>query len=331
MGIKYKGLRVFEENEKYIRRIVELDTDNLPEGEVLVKVMYSGLNYKDALSCIGNKGVTKNYPHTPGVDAVGIVAESSNSKFKEGDEVIVTSYDLGMETDGGFGQYIRVPSNWVIHLPKDLSMLESMILGTAGLTAGMAINEIIQIPETKTGPIVVSGATGGVGSMAVAILNKMGIPSAAITGKEDQKDYLSSIGANEVILRKELEEENPRPLLKSRFSGAVDTVGGPILENILKSISMKGVVSVCGLVASPKLNTSVFPFILRGVRMIGIDSQDFALDGRTEIWNHLAKDWKPDTLSSMHELVNFEGLDKRIDEILKGKVKRKVVLDLWND
>lgn len=324
----YKALLVEELNEKYQRRITELDTNNLPDNEVLINVKYSSLNYKDALSCIGNKGVSKNYPHTPGIDASGIVVESNNPKFKKGDEVIVTSYDLGMNTAGGFGQYIKVPSEWVIPLPANMTLKESMILGTAGLTAGMSIKRITDKISKDSLPVAISGATGGVGSMCVGILGKLGYKVAAITGKESESDYLKQLGATEIIMRSELEEKSDRPLLKSRFSAAIDTVGGPILENLFKSIGMNGVIAICGLVASPEINITVFPFILRGLSVYGIDSQDYPMSDRMEVWNNLASEWKPDSLMEMYDEVGLDGLSEKVDLILKGNLKRRVLVNL---
>ncbi len=309
--------------------IVDRTTDSLPEGEVLVKVRYSSLNYKDALSAAGNKGVTREYPHTPGIDAAGEVVEDTSGAFAPGAEVIVTSYDLGMNTSGGFGQYIRVPAAWVAPLPEGLSLKEAMMLGTAGLTAGMCVQRLAEAVVPGAGPIVVSGATGGVGSISVAILSKLGYQVAAVTGKPEAAPFLESLGASEIIARDEIGEPEKRPLLKSRFAGAVDTVGGPILENIIKSAQPMAVVASCGNAASPQLNLTVFPFILRGVSLVGIDSQNFPMPARRAVWQHLATDWKPGQLMSMAEVVGLEGLQEKIGLILKGQLKGRVVVDLW--
>ena len=220
------------------------------------------------------QAVTRQYPHTPGVDAVGTVISSKSDTFKEAEKVIVTSYDLGMNTDGGFGEYIKVPAAWAVKLPKNLSMKEAMIFGTAGLTAGMSVLRLTQLVKPEDGTIVVSGATGGVGALSVSILSKLGYTVAAITGKETESDYLTQMGAKIIIMRSDFEALDNKPLLKPQFAGGIDTVGGVILENIIKTTNSMGVVTCCGNVASPKLNLTVFPFILRGVTLVGIDSQN---------------------------------------------------------
>jgi len=233
----------------------------LPENDLLIRVRYSSLNYKDALSASGNKGITKNYPHTPGIDAVGTVVSSDTKKFRESEKVIVTSYDLGMNTSGGFGQYIRVPSDWAVKLPEEFSMKESMIIGTAGLTAGMSVFRLTEHIKPEHGKVVVSGATGGVGSLSVAILAKLGFNVSAISGKEKDHDFLLKLGAGEVIARKDFEQENTRPMMKGCFAGGIDTVGGSILDNIIKSTQPMGMVTCCGNVAFSKTqshNISVY-------------------------------------------------------------------------
>lgn len=325
---KFKAFVIDEEGDKYIRSIKTRSIKDLPAGDLLIKVHYSSLNYKDALSSIGNKGVTKNYPHTPGIDAVGTIVESNSTRFSINEEVIVTSYDLGMDTSGGFGQYIRVPASWAVKLPKGLSMKESMILGTAGLTATLLVLRLSERVSPDQGNIVVSGATGGVGSLSVAILTKLGYHVVAITGKEQEKDFLFSLGAKEIILRKDFEEENPRPMLSAKFAGGIDTVGGSILENIIKSTQNMGIVACCGNAASPKLNLTVFPFILRGVSLIGIGTQDHPMPERKVAWNLLSTDWKPDKLMDMYTEVSLDGLSDTIDLILQGKIKGRTLVNL---
>jgi len=325
---KFKALVVEEQNDQFIRSIKTNSTDELPIGDLLIKVHYSSLNYKDALSATGNKGVTKNYPHTPGIDAVGIVVESNNSNFSENEKVIVTSYDLGMNTSGGFGQYIRVPAEWVVKLPNGMSMKEAMIIGTAGLTAGMSVYKLTEQVKPDSGKIVVSGATGGVGTLSVAMLAKLGYEVVAISGKEQEHDFLLKLGASEVILRKDFETEEKSPLLKSIFAGGIDTVGGPILENIIKSTKESGIVTCCGNVASVKLNLTVFPFILRGISLIGIDSQHYPMSIRKVIWNKLANDWKPEKMMDIYTEISLEELNDKIDLILKGKLKGRTIINL---
>ncbi len=324
----FKAFRVEEENGSYVGSVKEIEFSTLDKDEILVKVHYSSLNYKDALSASGNKGVTKNYPHTPGIDAVGIIEKSNNETLKVGEKVIVTSYDLGMNTDGGFAEYIKVPSEWAVKLPENLSMKEAMVYGTAGLTAGMSVLRLTELIKPEDGKIVVSGATGGVGSLSVSILSKLGYTVVAITGKETERDYLINLGAKEIILRNEIEKLDKKPLLKPLFAGAIDTVGGEILENIIKSTASVGVVTCCGNVASPKLNLTVFPFILRGITLIGIDSQNYPMKYRTIVWEMLSDKWKPKQLEDTCFEIKLEEIQQKIALMLEGKLKGRTILKL---
>ncbi len=321
----FRAFRVEEKNGSYVGEVKEMQFGLLQEDEILVKVYYSSLNYKDALSASGNKGVTKKYPHTPGIDAVGVVEETTSEILKVGDKVIVTSYDLGMNTNGGFAEYIQVPSEWAVKLPEKLTMKEAMIYGTAGLTAGMSVLRLTELVKPEDGKIVVSGATGGVGAF---LLSKLGYSVAAITGKETEQDYLINLGATEIILRSEIENFDKKPLLKPFFAGAVDTVGGIILENIIKSTGSMGVVTCCGNVASPKLDLTVFPFILRGVTLVGIDSQNYPMKYRTKVWEMLADEWKPNRLEDTCCEIRLEELQQKIELMLQGKIKGRTVLNL---
>lgn len=263
---------------------------DLPDNDVLIAVNYSALNFKDALSGQGNKGVTKQYPHQLGIDATGVVKSSRHASFKEGDEVIVTGYDLGMNTSGGLAELISVPSEWVIAKPKNLKMAESMLLGTAGLTAMLLVNKLLKAGVEKTqGPILVTGATGGVGSFAVAILADLGFSVTALTGKKAESDYLSQLGASEVLLRDDWLQKSPKPLLKAEFAGAIDVAGGETLAHILKCIKPEGAVACCGLADSADLPTSVLPFILRGISLCGVDSVEIPLKTKAKAWQHLAE------------------------------------------
>jgi acrylyl-CoA reductase (NADPH) len=315
----------------FTRKIRENTIKDLPGGDVLVRVDYSSLNYKDALSATGNKAVTRNYPHTPGIDAAGIVEKNEKELFKAGDKVIVTSYDLGMNTYGGFGQYIRVPESWVVKLPDGLTLKESMIFGTAGFTAGMSVFRLTETIKPEHGDIVVTGATGGVGSVAVAILSKLGYSVVAVSGKTDAKDLLKKLGAREIINRKEFTKGSDRPILKPRWAGAIDTVGGELLATAIKATSPLGVVTCCGNVASPELPINVFPFILRGVSLIGIDSQNCPMTFRKSVWEKLANDWKFDMLEGIHNEISLEELDDKINKILKGQLKGRTVVNLWGN
>jgi putative YhdH/YhfP family quinone oxidoreductase len=318
----FKAMLVREaEDNKYVREIVEREIPSLPEGEVLINVKYTSLNYKDALSATGNKGVTRKYPHTPGIDAAGVVVESSSEKYKAGEEVLVTGFDLGMNTSGGFGQYIRVPSDWVVKLPSNLSLMDSMIYGTAGLTAALSVYKLIEAGvKPSDGDILVTGASGGVGSIAVGILHKLGYNVIAGTGKLGAKDVLLKTGAKDIMLREELDDKSGKPMLKERWAGVIDTVGGNILATSIKATKYGGVVTACGNAASHELSSSVYPFILRGVSLLGIDSVQCPMELRIKIWDLLSADWRPDNLGLNVEEVSLEGLDEKIDEILKGNI-----------
>ena len=326
----FRALVISKTDENtYSREVTERKINDLPEGEVLVRVRYSSLNYKDALSCIGNRGVTRNYPHTPGIDASGEVAESSDSRFKEGDAVIVTSYDLGMGTSGGFGQYIRVPADWVVPLPDGLSFKEAMILGTAGYTAALSVDALQKHGvNPEDGEIVVTGSTGGVGSVSVALLSHLGYTVAASTGKKKEREFLQGLGASEIISREEVNDESNKPLLRERWAGAVDTVGGTTLAALLKAAKRGGAVATTGMVASAELSTTVFPFILRGVSLLGIDSGFTPTKLRREIWRKLANVWKFQELHLLTIDCTLEGLDLEIDKILAGGQRGRVVVDL---
>ncbi len=324
----FQALVVKERDGKYVREIQERQFKDLPEGELLIRVHYSSLNYKDALSASGNKGVTRNYPHTPGIDAAGTVESSESNRFSPGDKVIVTGFDLGMNTSGGYGQYIRVPSEWVLPLPKGLSLREAMILGTAGLTAGTGVSEITRVIKPEDGEVIVSGATGGVGSLSISILRRLGYAVTAITGKESAHDYLIKIGAAHIVKREDFEGMMKRPLLKSSYAGAIDTVGGVILENILKSVHPFGVIACCGNVASPELELTVYPFILRGITLTGIASQNYPMKEREKVWNKLAGEWKSGLLDESCTEVKLDELSDQIDLMLDGKLQGRTLVSL---
>jgi putative YhdH/YhfP family quinone oxidoreductase len=327
---RFKALVVRESEPGRFERAVERRRlDELPSGEVLVRVAYSSLNYKDALSATGHKGVSRSFPHTPGIDAAGRVSESSDPRFKEGDQVIVTSYDLGMGTAGGFGEFIRVPADWVVPLPQGLSLRESMVLGTAGFTAALGLHKLQQgglAPDQ--GEVLVTGATGGVGSLAVAIYSRAGFRVVAATGKKDAHAWLQELGAAEVVDRSEVDESSDRPLLKGRWAAVMDTVGGSVLATGLKSTLYGAGVACCGLVASAELNTSVYPFILRGVALYGVDSAQCPMPVRTRLWQRLAGEWKPHALDRIAHACDLDGLSGEIDKILAGRQRGRVLVDL---
>ena len=327
---EFKALVVTEiEDDQFIRSVEHKRIDDLPEGDVVVQVRYSSLNYKDVLSATGNKGVTRKFPHTPGIDAAGIIADSSNEDFKPGDKVIVTSYDLGMNTAGGFGQYIRVPSEWVVPQPEGLTAKEAMVYGTAGFTAALSVWHVIENGVTPDdGDVLVSGTTGGVGSIAVSILSKLGYSVTAVNGVEDETEFLKQIGAQGIISIDEASDTSGRPLLKSIWAAGIDTVGGGILATTIKSTNYGAPVTCCGNVASPDLPLNVFPFILRGVRLIGIDSQNCPMPLRKKIWQKIASEWKIDWLNTLTTEAPFDELENRIELMLQGKHIGRTVIKM---
>ena len=326
----FKALESVKTEEGNKVSIIEKSISDLPEGDLLIKVNYSSLNYKDALSASGSPGVTRNYPHTPGIDAVGIIEESNNSSFKEGDSVIVTGYDLGMNTAGGFGQYIRVPSSWAIPLPAGLEEKDSMCHGTAGLTAGLSVfaldkhNSHQGFDGTSS---IVSGSTGGVGSIALMLLSKLGSNVTAITGKDSQEELLKNLGASEVVSREGLSEMTRTPVGKSIWDFGVDVVSGNILTLMLASLKPGGAVACSGMVGGPSFESSIFPFILRGNALLGIDSVEISIEQKTQIWNNFASDWSLDLSHTVRE-VNLENLDAEISTILKGGQVGRVLVNL---
>ena len=328
MSHTYRAFIVGENPDGSPNRLVgEQSTDNLPEGDVLIRVAYSSLNYKDALSASIHKGITRNYPHTPGVDASGTVEESSAPEFKAGDKVIVTGYDLGMNTWGGFGEYIRVPAEWIVPLPNSLTLHEAMVYGTAGFTAALSLYRLERHGlKPDRGNVLVTGATGGVGSMGVMICAMSGYNVVASTGKMDQTQYLAQLGAAEVIHRKEIEDNSGKPLLSRKWAGAIDTVGGNPLARLIAAMDYEGGIAVCGNVAGNDFATSVYPFILRGAALIGINTATTPMPLRRELWHRIATEWKPENLTSMAREVSLEDLEEEIERILEGKQTGRIVL-----
>jgi acrylyl-CoA reductase (NADPH) len=329
----FKALIISETPEKqYLRTITQRQISDLPAGEILIKVHYSSLNYKDALSSVGNKGVTRNYPHTPGIDAAGVIEKSDSPDFKVGEEVIVTSYDLGMNTSGGLAEYIRVPAKWIVRLPQGMSMREAMIHGTAGFTAGMCINALINNGLTpENGKVLVTGSTGSVGTMAIAILKKLGFEVTAVTGKPEANEWLKQVGASEIISREAMNDTSGRPMLKSVYAGVIDTVGGNILATALKSLTYGGAAAGCGLVNSPELHTSVFPFILRSNTLFGIDSAECPMPLRQEIWQKLANEYKPEDLELLANEMTLEEVPDQLDRMLKGGNIGKSLISMFGN
>ena len=323
--MKYSAYYVEEKDGDFSASISELELEKPADGFVQINVSHSSLNYKDALSASGNKGVTRNYPFVPGIDAAGKIADANSSQFTDGEEVIVTGYDMGMNTPGGFGEYINVPAQWVVKKPENLSSLEAMSIGTAGLTAAASVLKIHESSQKSDLPVLVSGATGGVGSIGVMLMSKLGKEVSALTRKSSSVDFLQSLGASNVIMLDEYLEASGKPMERSLFSSAIDTVGGNVLSKMLPKISPHGVVACCGNVAGIEVNTTVFPFILRGITLAGIDSAESPIKFKTSIWNRFADEWKLD-LSPIIRVVSKENLQQEINLILKGGQKGRVVL-----
>lgn len=316
-------------DNEFTTEIRELSIPKCKENEIVIKVTYSSLNYKDALSSIGHPGVTRKFPHITGVDVVGTVYESTSPVFKIGERVLVTGYDLGMNSDGGHAEFVKVPASWVARVPDSITDKEIMTFGTAGLTAALSINELITNGiKAENGDVLVTGATGGVGSIAVSILSKLGYNVTAITGKKEKFEFLKKIGANEVISREDFMQSSNKPLLSEKYSGVVDTVGGEILAQSLKVLKYDGVATCCGLTSSQDLNTNVFPFILRGVRLIGIDSVECKLEKKQLAWEKLASKWKINTLNNLTNEISLYEIKEAYEKLLSGKAVGRYVVKI---
>lgn len=326
----FKALRAEPAPDNSIRPVIRtVQLDSLPANEVLVRVHYSSLNYKDALSATGNRGVTRFFPHTPGIDSCGTVVYSADPQVKKGDQVLVCGHDLGMNTPGGFGQYIQVPAAWVMPLPEGLGFRESMMIGTAGFTAALAIYKMEQNGQNPSaGPVLVTGAGGGLGSLAVNILAQCGYQVFAATGKTHETDYFQKLGASEVLDRKLIDDQSGKLLLRPRWAGAVETVGGNILATAVRACQRHGNIAVCGNAASHELNISVYPFILNGINILGIDSATSPMDLRKTIWNKLADEWRPSMLEMISREIGLDELPEKIDLLLKGKIRGRLVVNL---
>jgi len=326
----FKALVVEKGSDRqFVRAIRERAIDDLPAGDLLLRVRYSSLNYKDALSATGHPGVTRQFPHTPGIDAAGEVVACGSGRFAAGEQVLVTGYDLGMETDGGWGEYVRIPAEWAVPLPKGMTLRESMVLGTAGFTAALSVLKLQQAGvRPEDGEVLVTGATGGVGSIAVAILSRAGYRVVAATGKAGDAAFLRTLGAAEVISREQVTAGAERPLLKERWAGVVDVVGGETLTAALKSTRYGGVVTCCGLVGSTELGMNIYPFILRGVSLLGIDSVNCPAGTRLQVWEKLAGEWQPAHLAEVATEVSLDGLEAKIQTILHGGIRGRVIVKL---
>jgi len=326
---KFRAYRIREIEKKVVARLEDLAVEDLDPGEVVVRVAYSSVNYKDALAATGAGKIIRRFPCVGGIDLSGTVTESADARFKRGDAIICTSYDLGVAHDGGYAEYARVPADWVVPMPKGMSLFEAMALGTAGYTAGLAVvrMEANGLAPAR-GPVVVSGATGGVGSISIDILSRLGYQVVALTGKDGETEYLKGLGAKEVMSRKGLDFSKIRPLDKATWAGAVDNLGGEVLAWMASTMMQGGTIAAIGLAASMSLNTTVAPFILRGVSLLGIDSGTTPGPLRQEVWRRLAGDMRPAHLKDMTRTITIDELPQAFEGLLKGAAKGRIVVDL---
>jgi putative YhdH/YhfP family quinone oxidoreductase len=328
----FKAYRTFEDNGVVSSHFVNTSVDELDHGDVVIRTKYSTINYKDALSHNGTGKIMRKFPTIAGIDMAGTVEASADARFKKGDKVIVHGYDMGVAHDGGYSEYVRVPADWIVRRPESMTAFDAMTLGTAGYTAALAIHLMQHnglAPEN--GPVAVTGATGGVGSVAIEILSKLGYHVVAITGKGEEADYLRNIGAKEVVLRQSLDLTKIRPLDRATFAGAIDNLGGDILSWLLSVQKTHGMVAAVGLAANHKLVTTVMPFILRGVHLLGINSAETPMPLRQTIWNKLAVEWRPDRVHDQVRTIDFDELPTHFDPYLKGLVRGRTVVRIGSD
>ena len=322
----FKAFRISDTGGAISGALVEITLDELSAGEVVIAAVWSSVNFKDALAATGAAKILKRLPIIGGIDVAGTVASSTDSRFREGDEVVVTGYDLGVANDGGYAAFVRVPADWVVKLPAGLSLRDAMTLGTAGFTAALSV---IRLEENGlkpgTGPVLVTGATGGVGSIAVAILSGLGYQVTAMTGKDAEHDYLKSLGATDVVPRS-LAQKSARPLEKMMWAGAVDPVGGDTLGWLIKTMNYRGSVANSGLTGGTEVHTTVMPFILRGVNLLGIDSVMCPMAPRLEIWRRLATDMKPRILAAIAREIDLAGLPEAFATLAAGKARGRFVV-----
>ncbi|MES9845777.1 MAG: MDR family oxidoreductase [Candidatus Sedimenticola sp. PURPLELP] len=323
----FKALVLDQSEGKTVAEIKQLSTDDLPEGEVLVAVDYSSLNYKDGMAVSGTGKIIRQWPMVPGIDFAGKVLESASDRFTAGDQVILTGWGVGERYWGGYAQQARVKADWLVHTPAGLDSRKAMIIGTAGFTAMLCVMTLQEAGVTpESGPVLVTGAAGGVGSVSVALLSKLGYTVSAVTGRESTHDYLKSLGATEIVTREEMAAP-ARPLESQRWAGAVDTVGGDILGRVLAEMDYNGAVAACGLAADYKLNTTVMPFILRNVSLRGVDSVSCPLPRREAAWQKLAELLPESTYESISHVVSLEEVEDAAQQIMKGQVQGRVLVD----
>lgn len=330
MSETFSALVVEKDENRFSAEIKMLSMKDLPEADVLIRVHYSSVNYKDSLASIPNGNIVKSYPFVPGIDMAGVVVSSKNPRFNEGDEVIATSYGIGVSHYGGYSEYARIPAEWIVPLPKGLSMKEAMIIGTAGFTAALSVQALEdQLITPNQGAVLVTGATGGVGSFAVAILSALGYTVEASTGKQTEHEFLMQLGATTVLSREEVYDGKIRALGKQRWAAAVDPVGGEQLAAILSQINYGGSVAVSGLTGGGNVPTSVFPFILRGINLLGIDSVECPMNKRQDVWQRLASDYKPTNLEQLvAEEVTLDQLPDILPILLKGGATGRFLVKL---
>jgi acrylyl-CoA reductase (NADPH) len=326
---KFKALLIEDVDGKVTSGFKDLQVDDLDPGEVLIKTAYSSVNFKDALAATGAGKIIRRFPCVGGIDLSGTVVESKSSKFKVGQEVIATSYDIGVAHHGGYSEYCRIPERWVVAMPEGLDLFGAMALGTAGFTAGLAVERMEHNGLTpSSGPVVVNGATGGVGGIAVDILSGLGYSVTAVTGKSDQDSYLKDIGASDVIHRDTLDLEKIKPLARETWAGAVDNLGGDMLAWMASSVKVGGAIASIGLASSFKLNTTVMPFILRGVSLLGIDSVNAEMAIRQRVWERLASDMKPQHINQIVSQIEFDELPSVFAKVMKSEMKGRAVVKI---
>lgn len=327
--MKFRALRIYNEDNKVVSRWVDLSLNELDQGEVVIRAAYSSVNYKDALAATGAGKVIRRFPCVGGIDVAGVVVSSHDPRFAPGDNVLVTGYEMGVAHDGGFAELVRVPAEWIVHLPLGLSLHDAMALGTAGFTAALSLHRLQQNDvKPENGKVVVTGASGGVASLGINILKKLGYYVVAITGKDDGHEYLRSLGADEILPRSAVDLTSTRPLEKAQWATALDSVGGATLSWLTRTMQQNGVIASFGNAGGVELNTTVLPFILRGVRLIGIDSAATAMPLRHEIWHKLANEWRPPQLDKLAHTVNFEQLPEAFPMLLKGKSHGRTVIKI---
>lgn len=325
---RFDAYRIFEENGKSVGKLVQLSLDELDAGEVVIRTHYSGVNYKDALAATGAGKVVRRFPCVGGVDVSGVVESSSDARFKAGDQVVVTSYDMGVAHDGGFAEYVRVPADWVVPLPSGLTLFDAMVLGTAGFTAALAIHRLEQNELTPAkGKVIVTGATGGVGSLAVRMLSQLGYHVVALTSKSSEAEYLLGLGAKEVLLRSDVDLTSKRPLEKALWAGALDAVGGETLAWLARTVQQDGAIASFGNAGGAELHTTVFPFILRGVKLLGVDSAATPMPLRKQMWLRLASDLHVDDLEKIAHQISLAQLPQACTTLIDGTSRGRYVVD----